>query len=155
MFEFCAATSALGKGFQDQGLGKVVGYSETNLTLQAHLQKHFPEAEVFEDHAQVTAEALTHLKTVYFVGGFPCPEHSPANNNAKGTGVPKGRLYVEGVDAALAAYSSLGVPVLLVECTPDVTKLSRPRQPYLMCIETSVQVLLNVMASDLSTRCSN
>ena len=89
MFEFCAATSALGKGFQDQGLGKVVGYSETNLTLQAHLQKHFPEAEVFEDHAQVTAEALTHLKTVYFVGGFPCPEHSPANNNAKEQKCPK------------------------------------------------------------------
>ena len=43
--------------------------------------------------------------------------------------MPEGRLYVEGVDAALAAYNGLGVPVLLVECTPDVTKRTHPDLP--------------------------
>ena len=79
MFEHHAGTAGLGKGFQAQNLGRVVGYSEHNDTLHKHLQKLFPKVFGVHSHAEVTGELLTALKVVYFIGGAPCPPHSSAN----------------------------------------------------------------------------
>ena len=122
VFEFCAGISTLGKAFQNAGIGKPVGFAENNFKLHDKMQQTFPSAKGVSDLSEITAELLTALKMKIYVGGAPCPNHSPASGHARGLATKEGRLYCTCVIPALEAYQGQGVEVILVECTNGVRK---------------------------------
>ena len=120
VFEFCAGISTLGKAFQNAGIGKLVGFAENNFKLHDKMLRTFPSAKGVSDLSEITAELLTALKVKIYVGGAPCPNHSPASGHARGLATKEGRLYCTCVLPALDAYQGRGVEVILVECTNGV-----------------------------------
>ena len=61
IFEGYTGQGSFSKGFNDLGVGRLVGFAELNPEMYAYMEGLFPEAEGFKDYNSVSLDVLVRL----------------------------------------------------------------------------------------------
>lgn len=138
--EMWMGQGSFSKSIRDCGSGVLVVGAEYNPRSRSLSQKEFPDAEIFEDNSEVTAQVLTDHKVEMVGGGPPCQSHSSGNEHRRGN------LDVEGTGTEFeqagtpqAAFEGKGVAMILKECAVGVHQkaAANVQSPYEQLMENS------------------
>ena len=71
IFEGYAGQGSFSKGFNDLGVGRLVGFAELNPEMYAYMEALFPGAEGFKDYKSVSTDVLVRLGVDVLAADLP------------------------------------------------------------------------------------